>query len=175
MASRRSNIKRTIAPAVVLMGLVFVLSYHLPVSQEESRDLDNSARAHLEKELAINKPRHRITVSAERGRAVQMLRDQEAAEESESQRPLEKALQAYLAAHRTTAGREKRVAVGSKVLIYTPGVVGWGNRVQGFVLMMACTDTPTQTPRNFRQPVEASAFAVLATFASSRIRFRFCA
>jgi hypothetical protein len=150
MASRRSNIKRTIAPALVLMALVFVLSYHLPSSgsQEESRDLDTSARAQLEKELAIHKPRTRITVSAEHGRSVQMLHGQEVPKDSESRRPLERALYAYLEAYRTTARAGKRVATESKVLVYIPGVVGWGNRVQGYA---ADQDSAKFPPGAWRQ------------------------
>lgn len=92
-----------------------------------------SARAQLEKELAIAKPREIIGVSGDKRRAVQTTNGAGEWKDAHDGRPLQKALKSYLEEHRGLDLSASTLPSGRKWLIYTPGVVGWGNRLQGYV------------------------------------------
>lgn len=140
MPLRRANVRRTIIPAIVLVGLVLVLHTLLPAPEsldaeliEEASEARRSARSQLERELAISKPRDHIGVTAESRRAVQTTNV--AGEKANfGERPLQNALRAYLRANSGLNIGGTELPGGRKWLLYTPGVVGWGNRLQGYVL-----------------------------------------
>lgn len=120
-------------PAVILMGFVFVLSSRLPPPSILDHP-DRSARAQLEKELPIVKPRPTSTLSAERMRTMLLSKDAERIGTSHDlATPLQAALAAYREAHRDFSLAANINNPNYKVLLYTPGVVGWGNRLQGCV------------------------------------------
>lgn len=118
------------------MGLVFVLFSRLPTPEDEGVEKSarlQSARVQFEKELAFAKPRETIGVLGDKRRAVHMA---DGAGDSSSENdggPLQKALKTYLEGHRGLDLSGSHLPSDRKWLIYTPGVVGWGNRLQGYV------------------------------------------
>jgi hypothetical protein len=127
------------------MALVFVLASNLPQPGPLESESSHSAKIQLEKELAIRQPRPKITVSTEFGRSTQTLGRKEMVANMGDARPLQKSLAGYVQAHQELDLDGSELPKDSRWLIYTPGAVGWGNRLQGLYLSVAISLVTNRT------------------------------